>query len=311
MKQKIIVSALGIAVVGSSALIPYQNVRAVMFEPPLDSDTPSKATGGASRGGLLIPKAGESIPNRFRRGGASGGSIFIRKSDESASSQIKLKSGGSRGDLFVPKSSQPIPLSSGSGASREGEHHLNFYETSIEQPAAILAVLPQTYFGTTVSLRPEILVYLPQSEAKEAVFSLKDAKGNTINEMNVPVSGKAGIISIKIPTDLKLEKNYQWFLALKFDGQLSPRTPYVNGWIKRILPNRKLAISMQKKDLLDVATALGKQGIWYDCVATLAKLRATQPNNTNLNKHWSQLLESVGLKQIDKAPVVAVNTISN
>jgi hypothetical protein len=202
--------------------------------------------------------------------------------------------------------SQPAP-NDAAGASRDGRRYLSYPDTNVEQPAAILALLPQTYFGTTVSQRASILVYVPQSQARDSVFSLKDAEGNTVHEMNVPISGRAEVISIEVPIELKIDKDYQWFLALKIDGELTTRTPYVDGWIKRVRPNREIAASMQQKDLLKQAKVFGKHGVWYDCVVSLAKLRATQPNNANLDKEWVELLESVGLEQIVKAPVVAVN----
>jgi hypothetical protein len=326
MKQKIVASTLGFALIASSASIPLQKANAVMFSAPPDSSIPSQASGGEFRGSLFTRNSGESAPSRAT-GGASRRGLFTRKSGESAPSQAtggasrdglftrnsgesapsRATGGASRDGLFSRNSGESAPQSSAGGASREGRRYLNFPHTDIDQPAAILALLPQTYFGTTVSQRAEIMVYLPQSQAREGVFSLKDSEGNTLHEMNVPVSGQTEVITIKIPTDLQLEKNYQWFLALKIDGQLTTRTPYVDGWIKRIRPNPEIAASMQQKDLLKQATAFGKHGVWYDCVATLAKLRATQPNNANLDKEWSELLESVGLKQIEKAPVVASN----
>jgi hypothetical protein len=349
MKQKMIASTLGFALIASGVLMPLQRVGAVMFSPPPDSGNPSQATGGASRGGLFAPKSGESAPSRATggasrnlfapksgesapsratggasrnlfapksdrstvgnnaAGGASRGDLFAPKSDQSTVGN-NAAGGASRGDLFAPKPGESTVDNAAGGASREGRRYINNRDRNIEQqPAAILALLPQSYFGTTVYQSPEILVYLPDSQAREGVFSLKDAEGNTLHQMNVPVSGKAGVVSIKVPTDLQLEKNYQWFLALKIDGQLSPRTPYIDGWIKRIRPSQEVATAMGQKDLLKLAKALGKHGIWYDCVAALAKLRATQPNNATLDKHWSELLESVGLEQIEQAPVVAFN----
>ncbi|MEO1428612.1 MAG: DUF928 domain-containing protein [Cyanobacteria bacterium J06633_8] len=327
MKQKILGSTLGFTLIASAAWIPSQKVSAVSFTSPDDKSSPSQATGGASRGGLFTPKPGEStLKRRGARGGASrglftpksgestlnrgttsGGSrgLFTPKSGKSTLNRRSTTGGGSRGELFAPQSSQAAPKNADAGASREGS--FLSLQATVEQPAAILALLPQSYFGTTVSQRAEILVYVPSSQAVEGVFSFKDAEGNTLHEMNVPMSGKAEVISIKVPTELKLEKNYQWFLALKIDGELITRTPYVNGWIKRIRPNREIAASMQQGDLLKQAEAFGKHGVWYDCIATLAKLRAAQPNNTKLDKEWSELLESVGLQQIEKAPIVAIN----
>ncbi|MEM7554441.1 MAG: DUF928 domain-containing protein [Cyanobacteria bacterium P01_A01_bin.84] len=325
MRRKIIASTLGIfALITSGAWIPSEVVHAVTFSPPKESEAPSKATGGGSRGSLFTPKSGESAPSKATGGGARG-NLFTPKSGESAPS--KATGGGARGNLFTPQSGESAPSKAISGGSRgdsssisqsdshrksrDGRIYLNLPNVNPEQPAAILALLPQTYFGTTVSQRPDILVYLPVSQARGGVFSLKDEQGNTLHEMNLPVSGKAEIISIKVPINLQLEKNYQWFLALKIDGKLSPRTPYVDGWIKRIQPNNELTKSMLQKDLLKQATAFGKHGVWYDCIAALAKLRNAQPNQQNINQHWSQLLASVELANIDKAPVVTLNNNFN
>jgi hypothetical protein len=166
--------------------------------------------------------------------------------------------------------------------------------------------LPENFYGTTVSERPTILVYLPASNAQEAVFSLKDEAGNMQHQMTIPVAGKTGVIAIKLPANaptLAVGKNYQWFLALKVDGQLSPSTPYVDGWVQRIQPSAELATAMQQQDALKRATALGKNGVWYDCVATLAATYTAQPNDVTLRKQWEELLSSVSLKEIVTASI--------
>jgi hypothetical protein len=192
-----------------------------------------------------------------------------------------------------------------------GTYSLSPSTVGASEPTAIIALLPQSYFGTTVSDRPTILVYLPASTAKEAMFSLKDEAGNLKYQMTLPVSETAGIVTIALPPEapaLEIGKNYQWFLALKVDGRLSPNTPYVDGWVQRIQPNAELAKALQNPDLLKRATALGAQGVWYDCVAIMATLRTAQPSSETLGKNWSDLLASVGLQDITKAPIlVSVN----
>jgi hypothetical protein len=42
------------------------------------------------------------------------------------------------------------------------------------------------------------MVYLPASNAKEAVFSLKDEAGNMQHQMTIPVAGKSGVIAVKL-----------------------------------------------------------------------------------------------------------------
>lgn len=276
----------------------------VNFLPPASQGTPRQATGGASRGNLFVPAAGTGSPRQGSVGGASRDGIFTPAAGSGAPKQTS--GGASRNPVFTPPSGKGSPQQAAGGASRLSTYSLNPSTVGADGPAAIIALLPQSYSGTTVSERPTILVYLPASTAKDMVFSLKDEAGNLQHQMTLPISGKAGVVAIKLPTEapaLVVGKNYQWFLALKVDGHLSPNTPYVDGWVQRIQPDAVLAAALQQSDPLKRATALGAKGVWYDCVATVAMLRTTQPDSDALVKNWSDLLVSVGLQDITKAPI--------
>ncbi|AFY45251.1 DUF928 domain-containing protein [Nostoc sp. PCC 7107] len=279
--------------------------RGSIFTPSKSNSAPKQATGGASRGNLFTPKKDNSAPKQAT-GGASRGNLFTPKKDNSAPQQAS--GGASRGNLFTPKKDNSAPQQASGGASRLGSYYLNPSTVAAAGPAALIALLPESFYGTTISGHPTILVYLPASNAEEAVFSLKDETGNTQYQMTIPVAGKTGVIAVKLPTDapaLAVGKNYQWFLALKVDRTLSPSTPYVDGWIERIQPTAELTTAMQQEDALKRATALGKNGVWYDCVATMAVLQTTQPENVTLIKQWQELLSSVSLKDVAKVPLVA------
>ncbi|MDJ0797399.1 MAG: DUF928 domain-containing protein [Calothrix sp. MO_167.B12] len=326
MKRRYLVSSLSaIALMASSTSSAY----AVKFTPPDDNRIPSQATGGASRG-LFIPDKNNSAPSKARAGssrgnlftpqegnsaprqagaGSSRGNLFTPEKGNSAPRQAGA--GSSRGNLFTPEKGNSAPRqSSAAGASRLGIYPLDPSIVAATGPAALVGLMPQSYYGTTVSERPTIMVYLPPSNAKKAAFSIKDEAGNTHYKMTVPVAGRYGVIAIKLPSDapaLAENKNYQWFLALKVDGKLSPSTPYIDGWIKRIQPNAELKTAMQQQDVLKQAKAFGKHGVWYDCVAKLASLHTQQPDNATIGKQWKELLSSVDLKEIAMAPVVSGN----
>jgi hypothetical protein len=171
----------------------------------------------------------------------------------------------------------------------------------------MLALTPQNYYGTTVAERPTILVYLPATDAEEAVFSLKDEAGTTIYEATIAINREAGIRAISLPASapaLEVGKNYQWFMALKIDEKLSPSAPYVDGWIQRVSISADMASNLKQADALQKAKILGQNGHWYDCVAALAMLRANQPTDQVLAKHWSELLSSVELNSIEQAPML-------
>ncbi|MEH2248948.1 DUF928 domain-containing protein [Nostoc sp.] len=302
MKRQYLASTLSlIALIASSA---WTSASAVTFTPPAKNSAPSQATGGASRGSLFTPASGKGAP-RQATGGASRGSLFTPAAGRGTPRQAT--GGASRGSLFTPASGKGAPRQATGGASRTGTYYLNPSTVEAKGPTALIALLPQSFYGTTVSERPTILVYLPASNAQEAVFSLKDEAGNMQHQMNISVVGKTGVIAIKLPADapaLTVGKNYQWFLALKLDGQLSPSTPYVDGWIERIQPSADLATTMQQENGLKRATGFGKNGVWYDCVATLAALHTAQPTNATLSKQWEELLSSVSLKEIVTAPLI-------
>jgi Domain of Unknown Function (DUF928) len=277
--------------------------RGSFFTPKKGNGAPRQATGGASRGNLFTPTRGNGAP-RQATGGASRGNLFTPTRGNGAPRQAT--GGASRGNLFTPTRGNGAPRQASGGASRVG--NLNPSTVAASGPAALIAVLPQSFYGTTLSERPTMMVYLPASNAQEAVFSLKDEAGNMQHQMTIPVAGKSGLIAVKLPANapaLAVGKNYQWFLGLKLDGQLSPSTPYVDGWIQRIQPSTELTTALQQKNLLKQAEALGKNGVWYDCVATMATLRTNQPENVTIIKQWEELLSSVSLKEIVTAPLLA------
>lgn len=313
MKKKALAGTISIFTFFTSLILTHSvSVHAVTFQPP-NGDAPRKGKGGASRGKVkFIPPPERETPDRAS-GGGSRSSLFAPKRRNRSPKPVR--GGPSRGNLFTPKPGNEAPRSGAGGGARGGSanstsNNINPQSTGIAV-AAILPILPQTFFGTTVSEHPKIFVYLPDSNAQEAVFSLKDSVGKTLHQSIIPVSGKAEVVAVQVPTTLEIKQDYEWFLALKINGQLSPRTPYVSGWIQRIEPNAELLQAMQQKDGLKQANAFCKNGVWYDCIVSLAKLRTEQPNNEVLDRHWSELLTSVELKEIVRAPIVAFNSLDS
>jgi hypothetical protein len=173
----------------------------------------------------------------------------------------------------------------------------------------MMAVTPDSFYGTTLAAHPTILTYLPASNAQEAVFSLKDESRNLVYRMVIPVSGEAGIVTVQLPDSapaLEVGKNYQWYITLKLDGQLTPASPFVDGWIRRIEPTPAMTESLATGNLQTDATVLAERGVWYDTAALWATLHREQPTNDAITHEWQELLNSVGLDEIVAEPVVAV-----
>jgi Domain of Unknown Function (DUF928) len=274
--------------IGAIALITSTAAYAVPFTPPSDNTAPRFTTGGASRSSFFTPPPDSPVPRR-----AAGGA--------------------SRGSFFTPPTDSPAPRRAAGGASR-GDASTTVRgtqnETSLTASLTMLGLMPQSFYGTTIAAHPTILVYLPASDAQEAVFSLKDEDRNLRYYVTLPMSGEAGVYAFRLPTDvpaLAVNANYQWFVALKREGSLTPSSPFVEGWIKRIEASPQLTASLlalSEGDLLAQAKTLGGAGVWYDTVAALALLRSQQPESETIASHWLELLTSVGLQEISSAPLV-------
>jgi len=203
------------------------------------------------------------------------------------------------GVSFNPPPDSATPQQGTAGASRSGEV-CGSTQAAVKATGASVRVL-RTWqnYGKTISAHPEILVYVPETSAREALFVLKNASKRTVGRMTVTLSGKAEIITIKLPETapaLEVGETYKWYFAVMCPGSLRPNDP-AEGLIKRIELDEAL-LPTQSSNLLESAAAYGGAGIWYDALARMGQLRKTQPQNQEIVNHWNELLESAGLNDL-------------
>jgi hypothetical protein len=200
---------------------------------------------------------------------------------------------------FKPPKTQ-APKNSTGGASRDAS--TCGADMSKITAASVTALLPKTNIGLTVAERPAILVYVPQTNAKKALFALQDEQGKQSYQTTLALPQKPGVIEIQVPSSvsaLKIGKNYQWSLVMICTEELEPDSPWVSGWIRRVESNRNL----NNQPTLELASQLANMGIWYDSLSTLAALRRKQPNNPTVATSWQELLKSVNLNAIAEVPL--------
>lgn len=201
------------------------------------------------------------------------------------------------GVTFTPAENAPAPRQGQAASSRSGQV-CGSNQAAVK--AAVRVLLPRGNYGTTVSAHPEILVYVPETSAREALFALKTSDNRMVQRMTVPISGKAEIITIKLPETapaLEVGKTYKWYFGVKCAGSLRPNDP-AEGWIKRIEPDSALLPTQSTSNLLEAAEAYGSAGVWYDALAALGQLRKNEPNNRAIAQHWGEFLGSVGLNEM-------------
>ena len=189
------------------------------------------------------------------------------------------------------------PKTSSGAASRDGS------TCGTEQAqASMRPLLPTTNIGLTMAAHPTIFVYVPQTNAKKAFFSIQDESGNHVYQTNVNLPQLPGVMEIKLPQsapELKTGFNYKWSLAIICTADLEPDSPSVSGWVRRVDSG-----TVNNSATLESASMLAQIGIWYDTLSTLATVRRNQPNNQAASTSWQELLQSVGLDALANEPLI-------
>ncbi|MGB7416434.1 MAG: DUF928 domain-containing protein [Thermosynechococcaceae cyanobacterium] len=193
---------------------------------------------------------------------------------------------------FKAPPSKPAPrrASTSQGASRG----LLCAQSTAQASMSVKALVPESHYGLTSAERPTILAYLPETSATEVFFSIKSEDKRLHYETSLPISGKAGLMSVTLPKNapaLESGKHYQWFLAVKCNNELRPSSPFVDGWIQRVPADRTVSSVTAQSPSLQKAASLGAAGYWYDTLATLTQLKQQQPQNSEIAQSWRDVLE--------------------
>ncbi|MBD2329150.1 DUF928 domain-containing protein [Alkalinema sp. FACHB-956] len=294
-KKQLLLGQRVLAVLGTiGVMIPTLEISPVsaqssIFIPPAQKTVPAASLGKSSRGSLFKPRKGQGVVNEATGGGSRSLSLFVPPAARPIASD---NVGGNSRGLFRPKRGRGVVRESTAGGSRNAD--------------AILALLPQTFSGLTISARPTFWIYLPASSAKTAIFSLQDEQGQQEYQMTLSIEGKSGVIPITLPAgspELQVGKNYQWVLAVAMNDELTPKAPYVDGWIQRVPTPPEMTTALTKTQGVQRAEIFGRNGIWYDCLDELAQLRRDQPSNQLAQQEWQNLLAAVDLLPIATVPL--------
>jgi hypothetical protein len=174
-------------------------------------------------------------------------------------------------------------------------------QATVAPTPSLTPLMPVHNYGLTTAEHPTFLIYVPQTSAQTAFFSLKDENEEYYYQTMVPLPKASGIVSFKLPDDapaLKVGKRYQWSFVTICGEKLAIGDPRVGGQIQRVELNPAEVNRRLKLSPLESAMLYGKDGIWYDTVAVLAEQRRLQPNDSALAATWENLLKSVGLEAI-------------
>jgi len=306
----------------------------LLFEPPND-DAPKNTIGGGTRGNVQFTPPGEIAPGNGNAGGGTRGNVqFLPPGAPAPSSSA---GGGTRGNgLFmspgapqprettgggtsqniefrVPAGSEPMPRmgeeTSGPQTFRPPEvapNNITVGRVRGNELLYVTPLIPPSQIGRTVASHPTFFVYVPETGAKEVLFSLQDANRNHHYQTSFEISGKEGIVSFTLPEDapvLQMDKPYLWYFVVVDKGEIIRPDSYgVTGWVKRV-ENPTTSDGQASLAPLKQATLYAQQGIWYDTVKVLASAKLAQPGDRTLAREWKELLAQVGLDAVSEQPI--------
>lgn len=217
-----------------------------------------------------------------------------------------------------PRGKQAIPRLDGNGKPRTipgGPRRTSGTrrDDCVVGEKTLTALIPVTEAKTTLTVAgyPTFLFYIPETGAEEAEFFLVDDQANSVvYKTRVKLPRTSGVISLSLPKsgdvkELQAQKKYRWTFALICQSQDGKENTdiLVNGNIQRV--NRP-DVEKRVREALprEVPSIYAQEGIWYDLLASLAKLRRNNPNDAKLAESWATLLSDVGLADVAKEPLI-------
>ena len=170
-------------------------------------------------------------------------------------------------------------------------------------PSFPMAVMPDLGDGTslTLSASPTFFVYLPSGSISALEWSLSDAEGNCLFQLEIPQTNRSGIVSFNLPADapsLEVDRDYQWKLIYPWRSE-----EIFEGLIRRVEIDRELLARIEEATPQEKAALYAENELWYEAIATLAELRRANPGNARAAQ-WKILLESVGLEDLKEVPLL-------
>jgi Domain of Unknown Function (DUF928) len=179
---------------------------------------------------------------------------------------------------------------------------------------AVILLLPEDGTALTTEAYPTFQWYVPTEGENRVEFSLYevDLEQNIFNpvyQTSFHTTGEPGIASYQLPAGTALppltqNKLYYWEVGFFCDPNDCEADLMANGWVRRIDPHALLESQLERATLSERATLAAANGLWLDASGTLARLLQENPDDTQLQARWQELLNSVELDMLSDQPFI-------
>lgn len=207
--------------------------------------------------------------------------------------------------LSFPKGSNRGGPSRTSGGGKRGPACEN---TSINESVVsdsqlpLTAIMPENNLAITTEANPNIYLYIPQNNNKNAELIIFDLSNrNELYEAKFALPPEGGIIKLTLPEKVQLQvgDEYQWHFGIICDAEDESKHEVIQGLLERNTPVNLEKIQ-QEKNLLEKADLYTQASVWNEALDIAATLRDAD------STPWLELLTSVGLENFVDEPVVEI-----
>lgn len=183
-----------------------------------------------------------------------------------------------------------------------------------QPPIGLTALMPSSNIGVTLAEYPTFFFYVPDVnlEGVEGEFILRNQDDQEIYKQIVTLDAGDSIVKVELapsPTlpPLEVGKSYYWVFSLLLDKVDRSSNKDVAGWIKRVEANPVIKTQLVAATEKAQPAIYASNGIWYEALTSLAKLRCTSPNDRNILSNWTSLLQQAELPEIAQKPLSQCN----
>ncbi|MEO1445159.1 MAG: DUF928 domain-containing protein [Cyanobacteria bacterium J06635_11] len=180
----------------------------------------------------------------------------------------------------------------------------------------LTALIPENVLSITTAAYPRLLFHLPVIETSQTVeLVLYNSAEALVYQQQFDVIGNSGIVSIDLSNadglaPLTVDETYQWYFTIVADDRAQDIS--VDGWVKRVdietwsqqhnAPH--LSAQLTTPPPLEQARLLHEEAdLWSEAAQVVHSLRQQNPQSKEVTAVWEQLLEEVGLSELQSAPL--------
>jgi Domain of Unknown Function (DUF928) len=219
-----------------------------------------------------------------------------------------------------PEEDKGVP---GDRAKGGGENRDNCQTIDATATNKLIALVPKTNIGFTITDRPTFWFYIPFKTGVTAEFTLRDENNRVVYTTHTfQLTNTPGIISITLPQTVSGldigsietgKKRYRWFFSVICNSERRDEDITVKGYVQRIALSQEVMNRIKQATGRDRLLLYAKNGLWYNAITDLSEMRRRQPQDRQIATDWADLManEKIQLKELNSTPIVSCCTMKN